>query len=75
MTWTFRKLRKEIEFAYEKYKNSKKSMDEYFGVQLVTAIKQTDQYVIKTNKIDTKTLIIFGDSRHKDDFYFLHTMQ
>ena len=45
-------------------------MDEYFGVRIVTAMKSTDEYVIKSNKIDTKTLIIFGNSKHPDDYYF-----
>ena len=32
--------------------------------------RKTDEFVIKTKRIDTKTLIIFGDSKHPDDFYF-----
>ena len=46
-------------------------MDAYFGVRIVKAMKHsTDDYTIQTKKIDKKTLIIFGDSKNKDDFYF-----
>ena len=31
---------------------------------------RTDEFTIKTKRIDTKTLIIFGDSKNPDDFYF-----
>ena len=52
-------------------KASKKTIDEFFGCRVVKAMKrETDQFNIKTKKIDTKTLIIFGDSKNKDDFYF-----
>ena len=33
-------------------------------------MKRTEQYVIQTNKIDAKTVIIFGDSKNPDDYYF-----
>ena len=66
-----RKLHQQIELAYKKFKNSKKTMDQYFGVRIVKAMKNTnDDFTIKTKKIDTKTLIIFGDSKRPDDFYF-----
>ena len=53
------------------FKNSKKTMDEYFGVKIVKAMKQrSDEYTIKTKKIDTKTVIVFGNSKKKDDYYF-----
>ena len=46
-------------------------MDQFFGCRIVKALKHaTDDYTIKTKKIDMKTLIIFGDSKNKDDFYF-----
>ena len=32
--------------------------------------RSTDEYVIKAKKIDTKTVIIFGDYKHPDDFYY-----
>ena len=66
-----RKLRKEIEFAYTKFNNSKKSYDAYFGCRVVTAMKHSkNEFVIKTNKIDSKTIIIFGDSKNPDDYFF-----
>ena len=52
-------------------KASKKTIDQFFGCRVVKAMKQrTDEYTIKTKKIDTKTLIIFGNSQQKDEFYF-----
>ena len=66
-----RKLRTQIELAYKKFKNSKKTIDQFFGCRIVKAMKNTtDEYTIKTKKIDTKTLIIFGDSIKADEFYF-----
>ena len=66
-----RKLRTQIELAYKKFKNSKKTIDQFFGCRIVKAMKRrTDEYTIKTKKIDTKTLIIFGDSIKADEFYF-----
>ena len=66
-----RKLRTQIELAYKKFKNSKKTIDQFFGCRVVKAMRNTtDEYTIKTKKIDTKTLIIFGDSKNPDDFYF-----
>ena len=65
-----RKLQNEIEFAYKKFKNSKQTMEKYFGVRIIKAMKRySDEYVIKTKKIDTNALIIFGDNKHKDDYY------
>ena len=66
-----RQLRTQIELAYKKFKNSKKTIDQFFGCRIVKAMKQrTDEYTVKTKKIDTKTLIIFGDSKKPDEFYF-----
>ena len=66
-----RKLRTQIELAYKKFKNSKKTIDQFFGCRIVKAMKRrTDEYTIKTKKIDTKTLIIFGDSNKEDEFYY-----
>ena len=46
-------------------------MEQYFRVRIVKAMKQrSDEYLIRTNKIDSKTLIIFGDSKNPDDYYF-----
>ena len=46
-------------------------MDAYFGCRIVKALRRsTDEYNIQTEKIDEKTLIIFGDSTHPDDVYF-----
>ena len=66
-----RQLRTQVELAYKKFKNSKKTIDQFFGCRIVKAMKQrTDEYTVKTKKIDTKTLIIFGDSKKPDEFYF-----
>ena len=66
-----RKLRTQIELAYKKFKNSKKTIDQFFGCRVVKAMKnRIDEYTIKTKKIDTKTLIIFGDSNREDEFYY-----
>ena len=66
-----RQLRTQIELAYKKFKISKKTIDQFFGCRVVKAMKRgSNLFNIKTKKIDTKTLIIFGDSQHKDDFYF-----
>ena len=46
-------------------------MDEYFGVKIVKAMKRcTEDYLIKTKKIDTKTVIVFGNSKKPDDYYY-----
>lgn len=46
-------------------------MEAFFGCRIVKAMKQrTDDFTTKTNKIDAKTIIVFGDSKHNDDFYF-----
>ena len=66
-----RQLQRQIQLAFTKYQNSKKSMDQFFGCKIVKAMRQrTDEYTIKTKKIDTKTVIIYGDSKHPDDYYF-----
>ena len=45
-------------------------MDEYFGIRILKAMKRsTNEYTIRTKKIDAKTLIIFGDSNHGDYFF------
>ena len=52
-------------------KSSKKTIDNFFGCRIVKAMKRkTDEFVVKTKKIDTKTLIIFGDSKNPDDWIF-----
>ena len=52
-------------------KSSKKTIDQFFGCRVVKAMKRDSiHYIIKTKKIDTKTLIIFGDTKNPDDFYF-----
>ena len=43
-------------------------MDEYFGVKIVKAMKRcSEEYLIKTKKIDTKTVIVFGNNKKPDD--------
>ena len=66
-----RELHRQIELKYNQFKNSKKTIEQFFKCRVVKAMKQkTDEYTIKTKKIDTKTLIIFGDSKKPDDYYF-----
>ena len=66
-----RQLRTQIELAYKKFKTSKKTIDQFFGCRVVKAMKRDSiHFNIKTKKIDTKTLIIFGNSQQKDEFYF-----
>ena len=66
-----RRLRTQIELAFKKFKTSKKTMDQFFGCRVVKAMKRrTNEYTINTKKIDTKTLLIFGDSQQKDEFYY-----
>ena len=66
-----RELQRQIELKYNQFKNSKKTIDQYFKCRVVKAMKhKTNEYTIQTKKIDTKTLIIFGDSKNPDDFYF-----
>ena len=66
-----REVQRQIELKYNQFKNSKKTIEQFFKCRIVKAMKRrTDEYTINTKKIDTKTLIIFGDVKNKDDFYF-----
>ena len=65
-----KKLQREIELAFTKFKSSKKTIDQYFNVRVVKAMKNDlNEYVIKAKKIDLKTLIIFGDNKRPDTFF------
>ena len=66
-----REIQRQIELKYNQFKNSKKTIEQFFKCRVIKAMKRdSSQFIIKTKKIDTKTLIIFGDSKNPDEYYF-----